>query len=73
MSPINTRLPGHELQYEGQPYTAKGYKIMGLQGSTGGVGRAKCSCGELSDNLPSGTQRKAWHREHKKTIREAQA
>lgn len=35
---------------------------------TAGEGRAKCSCGEMSDVLSSSTKRKAWHRQHKTDV-----
>jgi len=64
-----SRLAGHELAYEGAPFNAKKQRTNWLMQGVRGVGRGLCSCGELSDNLPSGAQRKAWHREHKNTIR----
>lgn len=56
----------HTLRYEGAPFDENGYRVghMGV----GGTGRGKCSCGEFSDVLHSGSQRKAWHREHKALV-----
>jgi len=62
-------MPGHELVSEGAPHDAKGRRL-GLYGySTAGTGKAKCSCGKLSGVLDSGLKRKAWHREHKESLR----
>ena len=61
-----TQIPGHGLAGEGAAHDDQGRRI---NGHTGGTGRAKCSCGEMSDVLPSGYKRKAWHREHKATTR----
>ncbi|MET4222810.1 hypothetical protein [Oerskovia enterophila] len=63
-----SRLAGHELWWEGAPHTAKGQLIYRGRITTGGTGHGKCSCGALSPELPSGTQRRAWHREHKAEI-----
>lgn len=61
---------GHGLLNEGAPHDENGNRIWshGFIGGTSGQGRAKCSCGEMSDVLPSGQKRKAWHREHKASI-----
>jgi len=72
MSKTSTRLAGHELHYEGAPHDWKGRPINSVWGGTAGTGRAKCTCGELSPELTSGTKRKAWHREHKYEIRTQQ-
>lgn len=62
-----TRVSGHALMNEGAAFRDEGERenfgryVLG----TGGAGRAKCSCGELSDPLPTSTARRAWHREHK--------
>lgn len=68
---MSTRLAGHELRDEGAPYDGRGRKIWQNRWTTSGRGRAKCSCGALSPELPSGTQRKAWHRAHKAEVRAA--
>lgn len=59
-----TLLSGHVLRGEGNPYDA-----AGRPSSDWRHGRAKCSCGALSDPLPSSRQRQQWHREHKDAIR----
>ena len=66
MTRRNTLLDGHWLWWEGAPHDHRGGRI-GWNG-TGGVGSAKCSCGELSPVLPSGAARKRWHREHKAAL-----
>ena len=68
-----SRLSGHELQYEGAPYDAKGRPVNTLYGGSAGDGRAKCSCRALSPVLSSANKRKQWHREHKETMRAMQA
>lgn len=58
----------HTLWYEGAPHGDDGVRIITGNGrylGVAGVGRARCSCGELSPVLPSAYQRKAWHRAHK--------
>jgi hypothetical protein len=67
------RLSGHELEHEGAPFRGDGRKIRAGWGGTGSIGHGKCSCGALSPELTSGTQRKAWHRAHKDEIRAARA
>lgn len=66
----NIRIAGHALLREGLPYDDQGRYPLSSQGEKQQQGRAKCSCGALSPNLPSGAQRKAWHREHKAEVRE---
>lgn len=34
-----------------------------------GPGQGRCSCGQLSPELPNRAARKRWHREHKDSIR----
>lgn len=67
----SARVPGHTLWYEGAPHDDNGRR-RGWQG-THGQGRGVCSCGERSDVLTSGYQRKQWHREHKAAVLAAQA
>jgi hypothetical protein len=57
------RLAGHELWWEGRVDVGYGYR--------NGLGRAHCSCGAWSPELPSTAKRKQWHREHKDAIRAA--
>lgn len=65
------RVTGHSLMNEGAAFRDDGERedfgrhVLG----TAGPGRAKCSCGELSEPLPSSTARRAWHREHKAATR----
>lgn len=56
----------HTLVSEGAPHDADGNLHCGIFGvNTAGPGRGKCSCGALSDQLPSGYARRKWHRQHK--------
>lgn len=58
----------HALKNSGAPFTSAGELVHPENPkSTSGDGRAMCSCGELSDELASGAERKAWHKEHKAT------
>lgn len=61
---------GHNLVSEGAPHDELGRRIY--PGSsvfgTGGLGRALCSCGTKSEELPSSTRRKSWHRAHKTVV-----
>lgn len=60
------RLSGHTLAFEGAPHDDQGKRIgwMGVAG----YGRAKCSCGEMSEEFPSGARRRLWHKDHKNDI-----
>lgn len=58
---LNTRVSGHTLIAEGWAHDDNGEPAHGRSGE----GRAKCSCGDLSDPLPSASARKMWHRDHK--------
>ena len=64
------RVKGHWLMNEGAPHDDDGVRMKATLGrwSTSGEGRAKCSCGELSEVLPSGSRRQQWHREHKAEV-----
>lgn len=57
----------HTLRFEGAPHDDQGNRITtNLFGiGVGGEGRAKCSCGALSEVLPSANKRRSWHRTHK--------
>ena len=59
-------IKGHGLVGEGAPHDAEGKRIWSV--GTGGEGRGKCSCGELSEVLPSGMARKRWHKTHKENL-----
>lgn len=65
-SATSARVSGHALWYEGAPHDDNGRRI-GWQG-THGEGRGVCTCGARSEVLPSGYQRKRWHREHKAAV-----
>lgn len=69
----NTRVQGHTLVWEGAPHDADGRRIRRGNWGDGksGTGRAKCSCGALSDELPSKGARQRWHREHKESLTES--
>lgn len=62
-----TLVKGHALVREGAAFEDDGSHT--LYGGTGGVGRAKCSCGVMSPRLGSGRARRAWHAEHKEVYR----
>jgi hypothetical protein len=65
------RLAGHGLISEGYPHDDAGKPISGaFLRATSGNGRALCSCGELSPELPSGYARKRWHKDHKDQVKE---
>lgn len=55
----------HALRFNGAPFTPDGEQVHEDSSVTAGVGSAKCSCGWLSEVLPSGAQRRAAFKEHK--------
>lgn len=55
----------HALRYNGAPYTPDGQLAHEDSSVTGGTGRALCACGAMSPDLPSGSQRRAWFKDHK--------
>ena len=59
-----TRLAGHTLTENGR---AMGYVswTSALLPADGPVGRAACSCGEVSVRLPTTAERRRWHTQHK--------
>lgn len=64
--PRATGVVRHALKFEGAPFDDQGNRIvLGRWAGVGGVGRAKCSCGEYSQDLSSSLERRAWHRRHK--------
>lgn len=67
---MQRRLAGHALAFEGAPHDDQGHRI-GWSG-VAGFGRAKCSCGELSEEFPSGARRRLWHIDHKNDLRVAE-
>ncbi len=51
-----TRMAGHTLPNEGRIYV-NSYRQL--------IGPAVCSCGDQSEDLPSDSARRKWHRDHK--------
>ena len=67
--PENTRVAGHSLLWDGAPHNDQGQRIAHVYlMEKGGEGRGKCSCGTLSDVLPSKGARQRWHKEHKAEV-----
>lgn len=60
-------LSAHSLMNEGAPFRDDGEREnFGLYRlGVGGPGRAKCSCGVLSEPLTTSVARRTWHRAHK--------
>jgi len=68
----NTPIRGHAIADGGAPHDDNGNRVSpNSWGGVGGSGRARCECGVLSDVLPSAARRRAWHRDHKASIRSA--
>lgn len=61
-----TLVRGHTLRHEGAAFKPNGY--LSIYDQT--HGHAKCSCGALSESLPSRNARKRWHRAHKEEVRD---
>ena len=65
-------VPGHYLVAEGaafeDPYGTGTFNYRVRGNSVSGRGVGKCSCGERSEVLDSGAQRRLWHRDHKNDI-----
>lgn len=71
------RIPGHTLISEGHPHIGRDcddehcrawHRDAGSRGwpyRTSGPGHGKCSCGAMSEHLPSTQARKDWHYYHK--------
>lgn len=55
----------HALRFNGAPFTSTGDQVNPDASITSGRGRARCACGWLSDELPSGAARRAAFKEHK--------
>lgn len=67
-------VPGHTLVREGARHHADGdpFTIWDpdyADESHSPEGHGKCSCGEVSDLLPSKAARKRWHRDHKHAVK----
>lgn len=60
-----TQTRAHRLMREGAPYDDGGNERGGGDLGVRGPGRALCTCGELSNILPSAAARKRWHKDHK--------
>jgi len=66
-----TGIKGHALRADGAAYYRDGDGRLRRAGTgKGGRGMAVCQCGEVSPELPSGTRRKAWHKDvHQAEVR----
>lgn len=60
------RVPGHGLKHEGKAFAWNGKRWELVRESW--VGKALCECGWTSKKLPSDSQRKKAHREHKEQV-----
>ena len=69
--PATFPLAGHALANEGAAFTAEGDYAFGhhLWIGTAGQGHGKCECGAISPEVGGRKYRRAWHLEHKTTIR----
>jgi hypothetical protein len=59
------RVPGHTLDSKAIARDDQGLPLPPSGRNRKAVGRAQCSCGLLSPELPSGPDRAEWHRAHK--------
>jgi hypothetical protein len=59
------RVLGHTLDANAGAHDEHGQPLPPVGRNGKAIGRAKCSCGELSPDLESGPARTAWHRDHK--------
>ena len=65
-----TLLKGHALRDEGQPaYLSDGTFDLNWRYRRTREGRAKCSCGALSEMGVTQAEAKRWHRAHKDSLR----
>lgn len=55
----------HTLKYAGAPYDDQAQLIDPVNKTTAGPGRALCSCGIISPELPSGPARREWFKDHR--------
>jgi hypothetical protein len=67
----NTRLAGHTLRNEGQPFVKDRITGGWCRNMGGWKGVALCSCGAASPELVHNNERKRWHRDHKEEVRAA--
>lgn len=64
-------VPGHTLVGRAAPHRSDGKPVASATwGLSRGAGRAKCSCGALSEPLRLRDERVAWHREHRIAVRD---
>ena len=70
-NPATLPLTGHRLLHEGAAYTPDGDLARADRSwiGTAGQGHAKCQCGAISPEVGGRKYRRAWHVEHKTTIR----
>lgn len=69
------RMPGHALRRQGAAFNEHGKLINlfdGIHTYCGGEGRGMCSCGVLSEVLPSSYARRKWHWKHKQEVHNAE-
>lgn len=64
---MSASIKGHALQDEGAAYVVNERQQI-VRARYGSYGRGLCECGEMSDMLDSGRQRKQWHRDHKASL-----
>lgn len=63
----------HNLKHNGAAYNDQAALINPDPKVTSGAGRALCTCGILSEELPTGGARRAWHKAHKAQAAQAAA
>lgn len=63
----STKTEKHTLVHAGTPHDEVGYELTDPK-VTKGTGRAKCSCGWLSEELDTAAARKSAHAEHKAEV-----
>lgn len=61
-----TLLTGHGLRAEGAAFSKDGVRLR--WNTTAGPGCGMCSCGAVSESLPTGSARRQWHRQHKRQV-----
>ena len=63
------RVAGHALIGKGRAFEYL-WTTTALLHVRGPVGRAVCSCGQVSESLPSTAARRRWHDRHKTYLRD---